>query len=61
MEKRGISLIVDRYSIGDEEPDFSSYDIVFAGGGADNEQTILSEDLIKYKDNIRIFLKNLYL
>lgn len=53
MEKRGIALIVDRYSIGDEEPDFSSYDIVFAGGGADNEQTILSEDLIKYKDNIR--------
>lgn len=53
MEKRGIALIVDKYSIGDEEPDFSDYDIVFAGGGADNEQTILSEDLIKYKDNIR--------
>ena len=53
MEKRGIALIVDKYSIEDEEPDFSAYDIIFAGGGADNEQTILSDDLIKYKDNIR--------
>ena len=53
MEKRGIALIVDKYSIEDVEPDFSAYDIIFAGGGADNEQTILSDDLIKYKDNIR--------
>lgn len=53
MEKRGISVIVDTYSIGDKAPDFSSYDIVFSGGGADNEQKILSEDLVQYKDKIR--------
>lgn len=53
MEKRGINLIIDKYSIDDDEPDFSSYDIVFAGGGADNEQSILSKDLIKYKKNIK--------
>lgn len=53
MEKRGISVIIDTYSIGDKAPDFSSYDIVFSGGGADNEQKILSEDLIKYKDDIK--------
>lgn len=53
MEKRGINLIIDRYSLGDKTPDFNSYDIVFAGGGADNEQSILAEDLIKYKDNIK--------
>lgn len=53
MEKRGINLIIDKYSIGDKAPDFCLYDIVFAGGGADNEQTILSEDLIRYKDNIK--------
>lgn len=35
------------------EPNFSNYDIVFAGGGADNEQSILSEDLSKYKANIK--------
>ncbi len=53
MEKRGISVIVDTYSIGDKAPDFSSYDIVFSGGGADNEQKILSEDLVQYKDKIK--------
>ena len=53
LEKRGFNLITDKYSIGDEAPDFTSYDIVFAGGGADNEQSILSKDLIKYKDNIK--------
>lgn len=58
MEKRGINLIIDRYSIGDKVPDFTSYDIVFAGGGADNEQSILSTDLIKYKENIKEAVKN---
>ncbi len=53
MEQRGINCIIDRYSIGDEKPDFSSYDIVFAGGGADNEQSILAEDLVQYKENIK--------
>lgn len=53
LEKRGFNCIVDRYSIGDNKPDFKSYDIIFAGGGADNEQSILSEDLIKYKEEIK--------
>ena len=52
-EKRGIKFLINEYSIGDETPNFSDYDIVFAGGGADNEQSILAKDLIKYKDNIR--------
>ena len=51
--QRNIKLTVDEYLLGDNPPDFKSYDIVFAGGGADNEQTILSEDLIKYKNNIK--------
>ena len=53
IEKRGLKCIIDRYSINEEKPDFSSYDIIFAGGGADNEQSILSKDLIKYKDVIK--------
>ena len=53
IEKRGIKCIIDRYSLNDEPPNFSQYDIVFAGGGADNEQNILSEDLIKYKEDIK--------
>ena len=58
LEKRGIKLIIDKYSLEDEEPDFNSYDIIFAGGGADNEQSILSKDLIKYKENIRKAIDN---
>lgn len=58
LEKRGFKAIVDTYSINDEKPDFNSYDIVFAGGGADNEQQILSEDLIKYKDDIKEAIDN---
>lgn len=52
-EERYIKLIIDEYSIGDNAPDFASYDIVFAGGGADNEQSILSDDLVQYKENIK--------
>ena len=53
LEQRGIKAIIDNYSINDNKPDFNSYDIIFAGGGADNEQQILSEDLLKYKEDIK--------
>ena len=58
IESRGYKAIIDRYSIGDTAPDFNDYDIVFAGGGADNEQSILAEDLVKYKDNIKDAVEN---
>ena len=58
LEKRGITAIIDRYSIGDDSPDFNNYDLVFAGGGADQEQGILANDLIKYKDNIKDAINN---
>lgn len=32
LEKRGYKAIIEIYSIGDLTPDFSRYDIVFAGG-----------------------------
>lgn len=58
IESRGYKVIIDKYSIGDETPDFNTYDIVFAGGGADNEQSILANDLIKFKDNIKTAINN---
>ena len=58
IESRGYKAIIDRYSIGDVAPNFNDYDIVFAGGGADNEQSILANDLIKYKDNIKEAVNN---
>ena len=53
LEKRGFKAIIESYSIGDVTPDFSNYDLVFAGGGADQEQSILAKDLIKYKESIK--------
>lgn len=58
IESRGYNAIIDRYSIGDNAPNFNDYDIVFAGGGADNEQSILANDLVKYKDNITEAINN---
>ena len=58
IESRGYKAIIDRYLINGESPDFNSYDIVFAGGGADNEQSILAEDLLKYKENINQAIDN---
>ena len=53
LEQRGFNAIIEPYSIGDTPPNFEDYDLVFAGGGADQEQSILAKDLIKYKDNIK--------
>lgn len=58
IESRGYTAIIDRYSIGDKVPNFNNYDIIFAGGGADNEQSILAKDLVKYKENIKEAIDN---
>ena len=58
LEKRGFKAIIDTYSIGDVPPNFNDYDLVFAGGGADQEQGILSKDLINYKDSIKEAIDN---
>lgn len=58
LEQRGINATIVPYSIGDTAPNFNDYDLVFAGGGADQEQGILSEDLIKYKDNVKEAINN---
>ena len=58
LEKRGINVEITPYSIGDNPPNFNDYDLVFAGGGADQEQGILAKDLIKYKDNIKEAVNN---
>ena len=58
LEKRGIKANVTPYSIGNHAPNFSDYDLVFAGGGADQEQGILSKDLVNYKANIKEAIKS---
>ena len=49
---RGIELEVSKHLIGDKETDFTQYDIIYLGGGADFEQQILADDLVSCKDSI---------
>lgn len=58
LEQRGFNAVIEPYSIGDTPPDFKSYDLVFAGGGADQEQGILAQDLIQYKSSIKEAVDN---
>lgn len=58
LEQRGFKAVIEPYSIGDTPPNFCDYDLVFAGGGADQEQGILAEDLITYKENIKEAIDN---
>lgn len=51
-EDRGIQVVIDTLSIG-QECDLSSYDILFLGGGADKEQMILISDLLARRENIQ--------
>ena len=51
-KKRGIECIVDKYSIDSEMPDFSAYDLIYIGGGADLEQQHISADLMKCREGI---------
>ncbi|MGL5540639.1 MAG: type 1 glutamine amidotransferase [Erysipelotrichaceae bacterium] len=51
-QQRGIDVIVDTCGIG-EDKDLSAYDVLFIGGGADNEQAKLYEDLLARKANIQ--------
>lgn len=53
IEKRGITACIDYYYIGGQAPDFSAYDIVFSGGGADKEQALVAADMMQYKESIK--------
>lgn len=50
-EKRGINFNLDTFCLNDTK-DLTNYDLIFIGGGADREQSILYKDLIKRKENI---------
>ena len=55
---REIECIVDTYSIDSDMPDFSSYDLIYIGGGADLEQQHISEDLSKCREGIKKAYEN---
>ncbi len=50
---RGIEVEVSKHDLGDKETDFTQYDIVYLGGGADFEQQLLADDLLALKDKVK--------
>ena len=57
-KKRGIGCQIDTYSIDSEMPDFTSYDLIYIGGGADLEQQHISAALMKCREGIVNAYKN---
>lgn len=57
-KKRGIECDIDTYSIDSEVPDFSFYDLIYIGGGADLEQQHISDDLLKCRGGLIKAYKN---
>ncbi|MDE6775081.1 MAG: glutamine amidotransferase [Ruminococcus sp.] len=55
---RGIECVTDRYSVDSPIPDFSSYDMIYIGGGADLEQQHISENLQKCRNGIESAYRN---
>jgi CobQ-like glutamine amidotransferase family enzyme len=51
-EKRGIETIIDTCDIG-QQVNIDDYDLFFLGGGADKEQNLIFEDLLKRRQNIQ--------
>lgn len=50
---RGITCEIDKYSVDSEIPDFSSYDLIYIGGGADLEQQHIAADLLRCREALK--------
>lgn len=56
-EKRGITLHIHQYSVGDQF-DLTVMDMIFIGGGSDREQNIIYEDLLARRDDFVTAIEN---
>ncbi|MGL4623967.1 MAG: type 1 glutamine amidotransferase [Culicoidibacterales bacterium] len=55
--KRGITLHVHQYSVGDQF-DLTKMDMIFIGGGSDREQNIIYEDLLARREDFVTAIEN---
>ena len=55
---RNIDCNVETHTIGMNDSDFSKYDLIYFGGGADFEQQLLAGDLLGCADKIRSAYEN---
>ncbi len=56
-EKRGIEVQLDTCTL-NEQKDCRDYDLFFLGGGADREQNLIYEDLLRRRENIAEAMKS---
>ena len=52
-QMRQIPFVCDHYRLNDPVPNFSDYDLIYLGGGADMEQRMLSSDLLRCKKGLQ--------
>ena len=51
LKQRGFSSEITQYTLGDApKTDFSAFDLIYIGGGADFEQQLLADDLLSCAD-----------
>ena len=54
LKQRGYSSEITQYTLGDApKTDFSAFDLIYIGGGADFEQQLLADDLLSCADRIK--------
>lgn len=57
LEKSGEDVAVDRLSLGDSA-DFSGYDFIFTGSGTENNQKLVLNDFMKYRDQLKSYIES---
>lgn len=57
LEKQGIKVSVKFLTL-DDELDFNSYDVIYIGSGTENNQKIVLNALLKYKNDIEKAIEN---
>ncbi len=57
LESEKVKVEIDKLTVLDDI-DFSKYDIIYIGSGAENNQLLVLEDIKKYKDEIKKYIES---
>lgn len=57
LENSGIKVVIDNLTIKDNI-DFNRYDIIYIGSGTENNQLLVLNDLLRYKEEIKEYIEN---
>ena len=57
LESQNIKVFVDNITIGDNL-NFDKYDVLYIGSGTENNQMLVLNDLLKYKDKIKKYIED---